>query len=323
MKCPRCKSTLSINSKYCNVCGIKLDEGKNVKLENEEKSQESCDEYKYLSIFIGHNASKILNGKFSFPAFFFGPLYYLFRKMYVEGTILLLLGLLIAFIDSMSFMAVEICLSIYMGLTFNRHYLKFAQNKIKKVKIFSSSKDEAYLTYEISKKGGTNIVPVIIYSFFPTVLALVIMLIAAFFMFDDEYDKYSEEEYTTIESDLRYDIPAGFKAESTNTEHFSSFYTEDRYCSFYISKIDGYVYDDDTKPTEMVLTIPHSGELEVGGALWEIETDENELSTTHTLHTTTESMDIRISFFYINDQDHKYCEDSYEELVSSLKIEQK
>ena len=45
----------------------------------------------FLSIFIGPNCDKFANNVFSLPAFFFGPCYFFYRKLYLVGFFLMIL----------------------------------------------------------------------------------------------------------------------------------------------------------------------------------------------------------------------------------------
>ena len=60
----------------------------------------NIDDDSLIKLFIGNNYNKIVSLKFSFPTFFFGPLYLLYRKQYLVSlawTILIILLIVIMF----------------------------------------------------------------------------------------------------------------------------------------------------------------------------------------------------------------------------------
>ena len=106
---------------------------------------------KLLSIWIGKNADKILNINMNIAVLFLGELYYFYRKMYIEGLIILLIKILTFILLPYKYLIV-----VYNMILFfitNSIYTSHIIKKINKLKpIYSSNK----LELECKKRGGTN-----------------------------------------------------------------------------------------------------------------------------------------------------------------------
>ena len=106
---------------------------------------------KLLTLWIGKNADKILNINMNIAVLFLGELYYFYRKMYIEGLIVLLIKI-ITFI----FVPYKYLIVVYNMILFfitNNIYKSHIIRNIKKLKPnYSSSK----LEVECKKRGGVN-----------------------------------------------------------------------------------------------------------------------------------------------------------------------
>lgn len=179
MKCPKCGTNNKQN--YCLKCGAMITkDGTIVQINIAEKKTIFDD----LEIFIGNNASKIIYKGFNFMAGFLTPFYLLYRKCYLEGTILLIseyfstllffyiingplrglppvMGLWIA-----GFLcAIHI---IFFGSTINSYYLYRSKKKIEKLKSTPNFKIE-----DLTKHGGTSLFGLII---IPSIFWLIVII---------------------------------------------------------------------------------------------------------------------------------------------------
>lgn len=107
--------------------------------------------------FIGKKYDKFINKRFFIPAFFFGGLYYIYRKMYVLGFSLYLLTIATtSFIDNVFVsLFLNILLSTCYGLFFGPSYMKFSKSKVEKIKNNHFENAEDMLNV-CNKSGGTN-----------------------------------------------------------------------------------------------------------------------------------------------------------------------
>ena len=89
-----------------------------------------------LKYYIGNNNKKIINRHFNISAFFFSSFYYLYRKLYVLGSISLAISLIIlSCINDIKIVGlIFLIFSLIMGLLFNYIYVKKAKYNIEKIK---------------------------------------------------------------------------------------------------------------------------------------------------------------------------------------------
>ena len=106
---------------------------------------------KLLTLWIGKNANKILNINMNIAVLFLGELYYFYRKMYIEGLIILLIKII-----SFILLPYKYLIVVYNMILFfitNSIYKSHIIKRINKLKpIYSSNK----LEIECKKRGGTN-----------------------------------------------------------------------------------------------------------------------------------------------------------------------
>lgn len=107
---------------------------------------------KLMKLWIGKNADKILNINMNIAVLFLGELYFFYRKMYIEGIIILILKVI-----TFMFIPYKYLIIIFNMILFfitNSIYKSHILRKINKIKHrYSSSK----LEIECKKRGGTNI----------------------------------------------------------------------------------------------------------------------------------------------------------------------
>lgn len=131
----------------------------------------------FRKAWMGKLYSKAQKRKFSIPAFFFGGLYFLFRKLYLIGIIILLITITLptlaivpmfsekfdiaALLSSSSILSiVSLLLNILYGFLFYPLYKKHVENKLKKYK--NEAQNPSQLIDIASHKGGTSILAVIV-----------------------------------------------------------------------------------------------------------------------------------------------------------------
>lgn len=127
-----------------------------------------------LKRFIGKNADKILEQKFSIPAFLFAPFYAAYRKMFGHSMIFLLIAV-ITMIMSNNSISTILVLSIYIAYGFyaNKLYIKHCIKKINKI----TNKNTGFVdvNYACVKKGGTSIGLVFLF----LLIAIIVIAITA------------------------------------------------------------------------------------------------------------------------------------------------
>ncbi len=173
--------------------------------------------------FVGNKYEKLYNMKFSLLTFFFGEIYWAYRKMIVESIILMIIDLLIEVlilsllpinISIIIYLIVSIILRILCSLAFGPLYRNFVDKSVIRIidkDIIDSEADEITLC---EKKGKPSIVflivVVIIYSgLFGTISGRVIA---------NKSINYNSQNYSNIKTE---------DEENTETEKDDNYKTKD------------------------------------------------------------------------------------------------
>lgn len=130
-------------------------------LNNDNKEAFVISDESLLRAFIGSNYETITNKSFNFSAFFFSTFYFLYRKMYLIGIILLtIMTIILSFIKDYSIIfIITLFIGLVSGFMFNKLYVNYSKNKINKIKIKNQNE---MIKKSCIKKGGTSIVIAII-----------------------------------------------------------------------------------------------------------------------------------------------------------------
>lgn len=116
-----------------------------------------------VRFYVGEKYDKIKNSSFSIPTFFLGSLYLFYRKMYLYGWLMMLLGPL-AFVGYIIF-----------AIKFKDIYIKHVNKKVNKIKLKNSNLSNEELKNICSKKGGTSIGMVFLNLFGVSILLIIIV----------------------------------------------------------------------------------------------------------------------------------------------------
>ena len=220
MRCLKCGNELKDNEIMCSNCGYNRNNTpeqdnqfatRNIGVYNQNpvnqeevdrklENQKEFDEL--VQIYIGDKYYNFRKGSFSWCAFFFGPLYYLYRKLYaVAILIFLMIGGINVFFkfttqgrfdnitkikDLLSLKGYDTYMLIYLVtffifylflvLTFKKFYFNEVIERIGKIKKNNPKLGFNQLTQLVKEKGGTNILAPILAIVIPIVLALIIMI---------------------------------------------------------------------------------------------------------------------------------------------------
>lgn len=335
MECPKCKARINKTSNFCSKCGFKLVEAEEEKkLEKEPevvviKEEKVEQDYRgeLIDIYIGSGKESIKQGNFSAPAFFLGPLYYYYRKLNVEATILLLIQLAVFIFLGYRMLVCNIILSIYAGFTFKKHYLAHVKESVSNIINLNVSGKKENAMLMAYNKGGTTTAPIVIISslYFLSIIGLAIYMIAT----SDFELEYEQDEYVPEVEELYYDIPDKFyKDVKKSNENYHIYYTTDKKCSFYITEkfINGYnpYSNGNNKGSVEHLSnsklIREQDEILINGYKWKYEEEITEHSFFYGLYYTGDYVEYIVSFFHTNDDTHEYCIDSFDELKDSLEL---
>ena len=134
----------------------------------------------FLSIFIGPNCDKFANNVFSLPAFFFGPCYFFYRKLYLVGFFLMILTYI--FLGN-SLFAILVA-GVIEGIIFYPIYRSWAVQTVSSIREENASLPEQQQKELCRQTGGTSVVGIFIclgISLALTVINLLISLVFGIF----------------------------------------------------------------------------------------------------------------------------------------------
>lgn len=213
MKCPNCNKKLKDNSNICKYC----------------KKEVRTD----IEIYIGKKYNYIKDQPISLSALLFGPFYLLYRKIYQESIILILIYLVMSiFLNSNIDILLKIAIQFILALSFKQLYFKSAKRKIDDIKLRNSEKNQEEINKIIEKEGST-LKPIIII----TIFVLYIGIIALMNNKDNtkKYIHNEKIENNTIEK-MIYDLPENINVkENTETYQYYTYKDEEETCYIIVS----------------------------------------------------------------------------------------
>ncbi len=144
--CPNCGKEMTGN--FCSNCGYSNNQNNNSTINRDE----------LLNAYAGKNAAKVYNRGWNWCALFFAPVYYLYRKLWVEGIILwaaiVLLNLITNLIgNALLTLLIEFIILVVPAILFSKIYTKKANKTIDLILSTNPSRDQALL--ECQRRGGT------------------------------------------------------------------------------------------------------------------------------------------------------------------------
>lgn len=160
---------------YCSICGSELDnKGKCKKCGNQGSFESTVNEttqglsvkdYEILRmVYIGNNYVGIEESKLSFSSLLFGPIYALYRKIYLVGIVWLsIIALLLLNFSVYVVLFINLFLNIMMFFIFNSLYLKIIDKKISKIVDKHPNHTLEELKRICAKNGRTSPVFIVIF----------------------------------------------------------------------------------------------------------------------------------------------------------------
>lgn len=141
-----------------------------------------------LKTYIGKNYEKITTKKFNFAGAIFGALYMFYRKMLGYAIIVFLINTIIPTVilnvtkNSLLAFVIYILINIIIvGIFVNNIYVKFAKQKINKIKSNNPSKNIDELKSICTNKGGTSLGCLFLGIIIPIVMFIIIGIIMTIF----------------------------------------------------------------------------------------------------------------------------------------------
>lgn len=175
MFCPNCGKELT--GEYCSNCGNKFTST----VENNDVN--NCTRDELLNAYAGKNAAKVYNCSWNWCALFFEPVYYLYRKLWVEGIILwaaiIILNVIANLIDNAILtLLIDFVVLVVPAMLFSKLYTEKANKAVDLILSTNPSRDQALL--ECQRQGGTATWVAAVFGVLYGIL-FVIMIISIFF----------------------------------------------------------------------------------------------------------------------------------------------
>lgn len=175
MFCPNCGKELT--GEYCSNCGNKFTST----IENNDVN--NCTREELLNAYAGKNAAKVYNRSWNWCALFFAPVYYLYRKLWVEGIILwaaiIILNVIANLIDNAILtLLIDFVVLVVPAMLFSKLYTEKANKAVDLILSTNPSRDQALL--ECQRQGGTATWVAAVFGVLYGIL-FVIMIISIFF----------------------------------------------------------------------------------------------------------------------------------------------
>jgi Tfp pilus assembly major pilin PilA len=238
MFCPKCRNSNGDSSKFCSGCGTALSQADNIKpslhaeiipllnsVQAESDEPHNSDEfYKaivgpknqdyYLSQFARFDSNGKANASWHWPAFFVTFYWFLYRKMWLNALIYfllpnfvtILLGIAGAATGKSSDTVVGIGSLLYLIVAFvlppmyaNALYYKHCKKKIAEARL--SSQDTQRRLGELSEKGGTSKVVIILVLISASITFIGILAAVAIPAYQDYTKKARMVNSTGVRSD--------------------------------------------------------------------------------------------------------------------------
>ncbi len=202
MECKKCGNTLRNGENFCTECGYyndwqeaekeikkklefdeddekeKVDFDDDFEDENEEKREEvfpmeKIEVEELLPSFVGDDYEMLQAKRFNFNACFLNWMYFLYRRLTIQGILgLILTGAIIVLFRWFAIIYLVI-IGLLLGKVFPSYYLKIAKKRVKKILDKNPKYTRNALEMECKKKGKSSV--------FFTLLFYAIFLIATIF----------------------------------------------------------------------------------------------------------------------------------------------
>ena len=168
-----------------------------------------------VDAFIGKNVQDFKYGGFSWCSFWFGNIYFFYRKMWLLAFGLMILTIIVNIFLSGLANIVIIIIDLYISFNFKKMYFDHAKEMVLEIKKQNPNASKEQLVSICSKKGGTTIVPII--------LVIILYGVSLYLLsgsirsqiqfFRVKQDDITEELQTSSKKigDLSYSVPNDFQ----------------------------------------------------------------------------------------------------------------
>lgn len=158
MYCKKCGSNLQNDAELCQNCGEKV-----IYEDYEQNDNNYINDEELIDAYIGKNANKIKNKRFSFSTFFFGVVYFFYRKMEL-GLVWFALNIITNYkfgdlaneLSGSCLAIIFLIPNIVFAFMFKNLYMNQVKKDVDLIKKTNAGKTRDELIKLCKKKGGTS-----------------------------------------------------------------------------------------------------------------------------------------------------------------------
>ena len=177
----------------------------------------------YRMAFIGTNKESIIKNKFSVPALFFGPLYLIYRKMYVLGITLQIIIYVLLLSLGEDGSSIQMFINLFLAIKFNSLYLNFVNKEVKKIRENNNDKSSTEILNICKKQGNT--IQLKTFAIILVILFFIAEIAAASYEVENKNDFNNTNNYEEHDYDNNYE----YDDDDYNYNKQSKTYTYDDY----------------------------------------------------------------------------------------------
>jgi len=210
MICLKCGNEIKDNEQICGKCGWNKNNIQNNDnqfatnnigvlntnpVDKEEVDRRLANQKQFdelVEIYIGDKYYNFKKGSFSWCAFFLGPIYFAYRKLYGIAVVLFILSVIISSIFTRNIssltmlksstiisIVVTLVIKIFEGKIFKNFYFEESIERVAQIRRKNPDLGFNQLTELVRRKGGTNILAAIL----PFLLIIILIILSASLIF--------------------------------------------------------------------------------------------------------------------------------------------
>lgn len=173
-------------------------------------------------IGTGDKVDKLKDGSFSWCAFFFGPFYFMYRKMLGLGIAILLLDAIIASFN-MSILVtllIDVIEGVLFGVLFKKLYVMHIEKQVEKIKNNNSTKTDEEIVALCAKQGNPSaglVILSLLVAFAFAIFTSSLDVISSSRLKLQKFNKELEESWD-VDGNIEFGVPEGFEEDTLSID---------------------------------------------------------------------------------------------------------